>query len=269
MPALQLSLRMPPHPVGWQPTALQVHPAMPLHPVGCQPTSLQVRLNHASFSRAALQLSLRMSPHPVGCQPTALQVHPAMPLHPVGCQPTSLQVRLNHASFSRAALQLSLRMSPHPVGCQPTALQVHPAMPLHPVGCQPTSLQVRLNHASFSRTSLSYKTLVAEFGSILYHTMPDWTPCRREFHPENSCEFHELRTFGISVGDPSQPKKYECILVAMRFSFVGDSSCKPSRATLIGKTSKMHKYISGWWFQIFFIFIPIWGRFPSWPIFFR
>ena len=24
-----------------------------------------------------------------------------------------------------------------------------------------------------------------------------------------------------------------------------------------------------WWFQIFFIFIPIWGRFPFWLIFFR
>ena len=24
-----------------------------------------------------------------------------------------------------------------------------------------------------------------------------------------------------------------------------------------------------WWFQMFFIFIPIWGRFPSWLIFFR
>ena len=27
--------------------------------------------------------------------------------------------------------------------------------------------------------------------------------------------------------------------------------------------------ISGWWFQIFFIFTPIWGRFPIWRIFFR
>ena len=26
---------------------------------------------------------------------------------------------------------------------------------------------------------------------------------------------------------------------------------------------------SGWWFQISFIFTPIWGRFPFWPIFFR
>ena len=26
---------------------------------------------------------------------------------------------------------------------------------------------------------------------------------------------------------------------------------------------------SGWWFQTFFIFTPIWGRFPIWLIFFR
>ena len=26
---------------------------------------------------------------------------------------------------------------------------------------------------------------------------------------------------------------------------------------------------SRWWFQIFFIFIPTWGRFPIWPIFFK
>ena len=26
---------------------------------------------------------------------------------------------------------------------------------------------------------------------------------------------------------------------------------------------------SGWWFQIFFIFTPIWGRFPFWRIFFK
>ena len=28
-------------------------------------------------------------------------------------------------------------------------------------------------------------------------------------------------------------------------------------------------FISRWWFQIFFIFIPIWGRFLFWLIFFR
>ena len=26
---------------------------------------------------------------------------------------------------------------------------------------------------------------------------------------------------------------------------------------------------SGWWFQTFFIFIPVWGRLPFWPIFFK
>ena len=26
---------------------------------------------------------------------------------------------------------------------------------------------------------------------------------------------------------------------------------------------------TGWWFQIFFIFTPIWGRFPIWLIFFK
>jgi len=27
--------------------------------------------------------------------------------------------------------------------------------------------------------------------------------------------------------------------------------------------------ITRWWFQIFFMFTPIWGRFPFWLIFFR
>ena len=31
----------------------------------------------------------------------------------------------------------------------------------------------------------------------------------------------------------------------------------------------LYIYISGWWFQIFFIFTPIWGRFPIWLIFFK
>ena len=32
---------------------------------------------------------------------------------------------------------------------------------------------------------------------------------------------------------------------------------------------KKTKAISGWWFQKFFIFTPIWGRFPFWLIFFK
>ena len=32
---------------------------------------------------------------------------------------------------------------------------------------------------------------------------------------------------------------------------------------------KNPEQFSGWWFQKGFIFIPIWGRFPFWPIFFK
>ena len=31
----------------------------------------------------------------------------------------------------------------------------------------------------------------------------------------------------------------------------------------------IYNYSSSWWFQTFFIFIPIWGRFPFWLIFFK
>ena len=31
--------------------------------------------------------------------------------------------------------------------------------------------------------------------TVPYHAMSDWKPCRREFHPENSCEFHKLGSF--------------------------------------------------------------------------
>ena len=29
------------------------------------------------------------------------------------------------------------------------------------------------------------------------------------------------------------------------------------------------KHTPWWWFQVFFIFTPTWGRFPFWPIFFK
>ena len=40
---------------------------------------------------------------------------------------------------------------------------------------------------------------------------------------------------------------------------------KISGPSKISKT----KFITRWWFQTFFIFTPIWGRFPFWPIFLR
>ena len=35
------------------------------------------------------------------------------------------------------------------------------------------------------------------------------------------------------------------------------------------KNSSERKKLARWWFQIVFMFIPIWGRFPIWRIFFR
>ena len=37
---------------------------------------------------------------------------------------------------------------------------------------------------------------------------------------------------------------------------------------LISGKSRLVKYYTGWWLQRFFIFTPIWGRFPTWLIFF-
>ena len=35
------------------------------------------------------------------------------------------------------------------------------------------------------------------------------------------------------------------------------------------KVDGWNTIVSGWWFQIFFIFIPTWGRFPFWLILFK
>ena len=35
------------------------------------------------------------------------------------------------------------------------------------------------------------------------------------------------------------------------------------------KSSQKKSWTNGWWFQILYMFIPIWGRFPFWLIFFR
>ena len=45
----------------------------------------------------------------------------------------------------------------------------------------------------------------------------------------------------------------------------------PSRATFWNQLGNIHTHlkITRWWFQTFFIFIPTWGRFPFWLIFFR
>ena len=44
-----------------------------------------------------------------------------------------------------------------------------------------------------------------------------------------------------------------------------------SSCFLFGQVACVHdsSCLSGWWFQIFFIFTPTWGRFPIWLIFFK
>ena len=36
-----------------------------------------------------------------------------------------------------------------------------------------------------------------------------------------------------------------------------------------GTLEALHLWLTRWWFQIFFIFTPLWGRFPFWLIFSR
>ena len=67
---------------------------------------------------------------------------------------------------------------------------------------------------------------------------------------------------------------------SLRWSVVRtpSASCSESGSNLDGLKHGIYRkgyvgYVqitySGWWFQIFFIFIPIWGRFPFWLIFFK
>ena len=44
---------------------------------------------------------------------------------------------------------------------------------------------------------------------------------------------------------------------------------KINSAIIVDDCREKNKNFARWWFQIFFIFIPSWGRFPFWLIFFR
>ena len=41
------------------------------------------------------------------------------------------------------------------------------------------------------------------------------------------------------------------------------------KTSMLGTNRYGYKYDTGWWFHIFFIFIPTWGNDPIWQIFFR
>ena len=51
-------------------------------------------------------------------------------------------------------------------------------------------------------------------------------------------------------------------------SFFGSLFLQASFSTQIQRWSSTKNGFTGWWFQIFFIFTPIWGRFPFWRAYF-
>ena len=61
---------------------------------------------------------------------------------------------------------------------------------------------------------------------------------------------------------------YQISLEVERLIFV-DTFCRHSRAGGCSLWIWNRGGVSRWWFQIFFIFTPIWGRFPFWLTFFR
>ena len=64
-------------------------------------------------------------------------------------------------------------------------------------------------------------------------------------------------------------------LIFYRVSYMLGAGFLPSTVVLVKPLDDFSeswdnelKYLARWWFQIFFIFTPIWGRFPFWLIFF-
>ena len=76
----------------------------------------------------------------------------------------------------------------------------------------------------------------------------------------------------------TSPKPQELLFICLASSYATDSkACFWDTSFFFQKKRLQHsrydplfgkknyfgnKYISGWWFQIYFLFIPIWGRFP-------
>ena len=57
----------------------------------------------------------------------------------------------------------------------------------------------------------------------------------------------------------------------LRIRCLGETTCYSawsSFRSMSGDPIFLHRW-SRWWFQIFFIFTPVWGRFPIWLIFFK
>ena len=57
---------------------------------------------------------------------------------------------------------------------------------------------------------------------------------------------------------------------SLLFVFFPGTSFGTGNSNLFARVWNLkHPWKTRWWFQVFFIFTPIWGRFPIWPIFFK
>ena len=93
------------------------------------------------------------------------------------------------------------------------------------------------------------------------------------------CQKKALNNCGLAPTIPREHNKYHGYLVRGTFVLVPWRNMKVSLVRIKNLSSKHHLFrcsntsevgwLTRWWFQIFFIFTPIWGRFPFWLIFFK
>ncbi len=111
--------------------------------------------------------------------------------------------------------------------------------------------------------------IIRDLGWCMGHRgdlLPSWSCC------VGYCWFMPSRSDRKILNKPSQPKYRQS-----RPKLPGNDHIYPhyqgtqQLESMIGPQLPPWQvgYVSRWWFQIFFIFSPIWGRFPFWLIFFR
>ena len=61
----------------------------------------------------------------------------------------------------------------------------------------------------------------------------------------------------------------ECSFLSEMWVRTSHFTRDPNLKSSAKSRSPQKSFLSGWWFQISFIFTPTWGRFPFWLIFFR
>ncbi len=110
--------------------------------------------------------------------------------------------------------------------------------------------------------------------NIYYHYYPIWLIFFNgvETHLlSNFTSFLGVLLFSDFAGSPMNQGRFLRRLVQWEVSLLQGLPQNISQMKLIqelGQTTCFQS-ITRWWFQIFFIFTPTWGRFPIWLIFFK